>query len=210
MLSYLPWLWLFSFDYLRYNYYKCMVTFTHYFLAKAIMLINRRGNIYVAYDITKLNVYTKGKRTRYKISSNIRITNVQSCNALIFLWLKQNWIHDGKFGIPYPPHCCACPKQGPGFQSRDLFYGKEWRWRWLFALLKLLKLLTITYYYSIFFFLCRTLNIIVFPFFIFSFDLLTIVKQSLVTCLMACNSFKYWLKSPIIKTVTISQLCPSV
>ena len=84
------------------------------------------------------------------------------------------------------------------------------RWRWLFALLKLLKLLTITYYYSIFFFLCRILNIIVFPFFIFSFDLLTIVKQSLVTCLMACNSFKYWLKSPIIKTVTISQLCPSV
>ena len=124
MLSYLPWLWLFSFDYLRYNYYKCMVTFTHYFFAKTIMLINRRGNIYVAYDITKLNVYTKGKRTRYKISSNIWITNVHSCNALIFLWLKQNWIHDGKFGIPYPPHCCACPKQGPGFQSRDLFYVK--------------------------------------------------------------------------------------
>ena len=123
MLSYLPWLWLFSFDYLCYNYYKCMVTFTHYFFAKTIMLINRRGNIYVAYDITKLNVYTKGKQTRYKISSNIRITNVQSCNALIFLWLKQNWIHDGKLEIP-SPHCCACPKQGPGFQSRGLFYVK--------------------------------------------------------------------------------------
>jgi hypothetical protein len=38
--------------------------------------------------------------------------------------LKQNWIHDGKFGIPYPPHCCACPKQGPGFQSCDLYYVK--------------------------------------------------------------------------------------
>jgi hypothetical protein len=102
------------------------------------------------------------------------------------------------------------PNKDPDFKIVICITSREWRWRWLFALLKLLKLLTITYYYSIFFFLCRILNIIVFPFFIFSFDLLTIVKQSLVTCLMACNSFKYWLKSPIIKTVTISQLCPSV
>ena len=102
MLSYLPWFWLSSFDYLCYNYYKCMITFTHYFFAKTIMLINRRGNIYVSYDITKLNVYTEGKRTRYKISSNIRITNVQSCNALIFLRLKIKLDTWWKTGDPIP------------------------------------------------------------------------------------------------------------
>ena len=62
-----------------------MITSTHYFFAKTFILIHRRGNIYVAYDINKLIVYTEGKRTRDKISSNIRETLVQSCSTLIFL-----------------------------------------------------------------------------------------------------------------------------
>jgi hypothetical protein len=62
-----------------------MITFTHYVFAKTFILIHQRGNIYVVYVINKLNVYTEGKRTRDKISSNIRVTLVQGCSALIFL-----------------------------------------------------------------------------------------------------------------------------
>ena len=79
--------------------------------------------------------------------------------------------------------------------------SKSWsvlrqEWRSLFALLKLVELLTIIYCCSIFIFLCRALNIDVFP-----FDHLAIVKQSLVLHLVACNSLKfnsiqicYWIK----------------
>ena len=62
-----------------------MITFAHYVFAKTFILIHQRGNIYVTYDINKLNVHTEGKRTRDKISSNFRVTLVQSCSALIFL-----------------------------------------------------------------------------------------------------------------------------
>jgi hypothetical protein len=147
-------------------------------------------------------VYTEGKRTRDKISSNIRETLVQSCSTLIFLWLKYNWIHEGKFGIPCPPHYCACPKQGPGCQSRGLFYVKGVKVKVIIRFAEIGG--NVDQHW------CRVLNIVVIVFFIFSFDHLTIVKQSLVIHLMACNSFKYWLKCPIIKPETISQLCPSV
>jgi hypothetical protein len=62
-----------------------MITFANYVFAKTFILIHQRGNIYVAYDINKLNVHTEGRRTRYEISSNIRVTLVQGCSALIFL-----------------------------------------------------------------------------------------------------------------------------
>jgi len=173
-------------------------------------LIHQRGNIYVAYAIAKFNVYTEGKRTRDRISSNIRITNVQSCSALIFYdWNKTGYMRRSLGSHPRQL-VMLVPNKDPDFQVVVCFTSREWRWRWLFALLKLVELLTITFYYSIFIFLCRVLNIVAFPFFIFSFDHLTILKQSLVIHLMACNSFKYWLKSPISKTETISQLYPSV